>query len=60
MPWAEEDMRVLLRYADQVGMAVPAADMVRDEITRIKVAKAAWADGGGARSSMDAFTRAHI
>lgn len=60
MPWAEEDMRALLGYADQVGLPMPAARAVRDEITRIKVEKAAWAEGGGARSSMDAFTRAHV
>lgn len=38
----------------------PAARTVRDEITRIKVEKAAWAEGGGARSSMDAFTRTRV
>lgn len=59
MPWAEEDMRVLLQYADQVGLAVPTAGVVREEIKRIKIAKAAWTDGGGTASSMDAFTRAH-
>lgn len=60
MPWAEEDMRVLLEYADRAGLPMPVAGLVRDQIEALKVLKNAWADGGGSASSMDAFTRAHL
>lgn len=60
MPWAEEDMRVLLQYADEAGLELPVADLVREQITAIKRVKNGWAAGGGASSSMDAFTRAHL
>jgi 3-hydroxyisobutyrate dehydrogenase-like beta-hydroxyacid dehydrogenase len=60
MPWAEDDMRIVMQYADQVKLPMPAAGLLREEMKAIKVVKNAWTDGGGAKSSMDAFTRAHI
>lgn len=59
MPWAEEDMRVLLDHARSVDLALPAAELTAELIETIKQDKAAWADGGGRQASMDAFTRAH-
>jgi 3-hydroxyisobutyrate dehydrogenase-like beta-hydroxyacid dehydrogenase len=60
MPWAEDDMRIVMQYADEVKLPMPAAGLLREEMKAIKVVKNAWTDGGGAKSSMDAFTRAHI
>jgi 3-hydroxyisobutyrate dehydrogenase-like beta-hydroxyacid dehydrogenase len=59
MPWAEKDMRILMQHADDVRLAMPAAGLVREEIKAIKVVKNDWAEGGGAKSSMQAFIRAH-
>jgi 3-hydroxyisobutyrate dehydrogenase-like beta-hydroxyacid dehydrogenase len=59
MPWAEKDMRILLQHADDVGFPIRLAGLIREEITEIKRQKAAWSEGGGAASSMDAFLRAH-
>jgi hypothetical protein len=39
---------------------MPAAGLLREEMKAIKVVKNAWTEGGGSKSSMDAFTRAHI
>jgi 3-hydroxyisobutyrate dehydrogenase-like beta-hydroxyacid dehydrogenase len=60
MPWAEDDMRIVMQYADEVKLPMPAAGLLREEMKAIKVVKNAWTEGGGAKSSMDAFTRAHI
>jgi 3-hydroxyisobutyrate dehydrogenase-like beta-hydroxyacid dehydrogenase len=60
MPWAEDDMRIVMQYADEVRLPMPAAGLLREEMKAIKVVKNAWTEGGGAKSSMDAFTRAHI
>lgn len=60
MPWAEKDMRILMQHADDVSLPMPNAGLVREEIKRIKLRKNAWAAGGGAKSSMDDFTRAHL
>ena len=60
MPWAEDDMRIVMQYADQAKLPMPAAGLLREEMKAIKVVKNAWTDGGGSKSSMDAFTRAHI
>lgn len=57
MPWAEEDMRVLREYAHAVGLELPLAETVERQITDIKQRKNGWTSGGGAGSSMDAFTR---
>lgn len=57
MPWAEKDMRILLQHAEDAKLPMPAAGLVREEIKSIKLAKAAWTEGGGVRSSMDAFIR---
>jgi 3-hydroxyisobutyrate dehydrogenase-like beta-hydroxyacid dehydrogenase len=59
MPWAEKDMRILLQHADDAALPMPNAGLVREEIKAIKVVKNAWTEGGGSKSSMDAFTRAH-
>ena len=59
MPWAEKDMRIVLQHADEAALPMPNAGLIREEIKGIKVVKNAWTDGGGAKSSMDAFTRAH-
>jgi 3-hydroxyisobutyrate dehydrogenase-like beta-hydroxyacid dehydrogenase len=59
MPWAEKDMRILMQHADEVRLAMPAAGLVREEIKALKILKNAWAEGGGATSSMDSFVRAH-
>jgi len=60
MPWAEDDMRIVMQYADEAKLPMPAAGLLRETMKGIKIAKNAWTDGGGAKSSMDAFTRAHI
>jgi len=60
MPWAEDDMRIVMQYADEVKLPMPAAGLLREEMKAIKVVKNAWTEGGGAKSSMDAFTRAHL
>lgn len=60
MPWAEEDMRVVLQYAADVGLPLPLAGLVGAQIAAIKVEKAAWTEGGGAVSSMDAYVRGHL
>jgi 3-hydroxyisobutyrate dehydrogenase-like beta-hydroxyacid dehydrogenase len=60
MPWAEKDMRIVMQHADEVRLPMPNAGLVREEIKAIKVVKNAWTDGGGSKSSMDAFTREHI
>jgi 3-hydroxyisobutyrate dehydrogenase-like beta-hydroxyacid dehydrogenase len=59
MPWAEKDMRILMQHADEARLPMPAAGLVREEITALKVRKNAWTEGGGATASMDAFVRAH-
>jgi 3-hydroxyisobutyrate dehydrogenase-like beta-hydroxyacid dehydrogenase len=59
MPWAEKDMRIVLQHADDARLPMPNAGLVREEIKAIKVVKNAWTEGGGAKSSMDAYTRAH-
>ncbi len=60
MPWAEKDMRILMQHADEAGLPMPNAGLVREEIKQIKVVKNAWTDGGGSKSSMNDFTRAHL
>lgn len=60
MPWAEKDMRILMQYADEARLAMPAAGLVREVIKEIKIVKNAWTEGGGSKASMDAFTRAHL
>jgi len=59
MPWAEKDMRILLQHADDARMEMPLGGLVREEIKAIKIVKNAWTEGGGSKSSMDAFVRAH-
>jgi 3-hydroxyisobutyrate dehydrogenase-like beta-hydroxyacid dehydrogenase len=59
MPWAEKDMRILMQHADEARLAMPAAGLVREEIKAIKIVKNEWADGGGSKSSMEAFIKAH-
>lgn len=60
MPWAEKDMKILMQHADQVALPMPNAGLTREEIKGIKVIKNAWVEGGGSKSSMDAFVRAHF
>jgi 3-hydroxyisobutyrate dehydrogenase-like beta-hydroxyacid dehydrogenase len=60
MPWAEKDMRIVMQHADDAALPLPNAGLVREEIEAIKVVKNAWTEGGGSRSSMDEFTRAHL
>jgi 3-hydroxyisobutyrate dehydrogenase-like beta-hydroxyacid dehydrogenase len=60
MPWAEDDMKIVMQYADEAKLPMPAAGLLREEMKAIKIVKNAWTEGGGAKSSMDAFTRAHI
>ncbi|MDX6234132.1 MAG: 3-hydroxyisobutyrate dehydrogenase [Nocardioidaceae bacterium] len=59
MPWAEKDMHILMQHADEAGLPMPAAGLVREEIKALKIAKNAWTEGGGPTASMDAFVRAH-
>lgn len=59
MPWAEKDMRILMQHADEAGLPMPNAGLVREEIKQIKLVKKAWTEGGVA-ASMDEFTRAHL
>jgi 3-hydroxyisobutyrate dehydrogenase-like beta-hydroxyacid dehydrogenase len=60
MPWAEKDMKIVMQHADQVGIAMPNAGLTREQIKGIKIVKNAWDEGGGSKSSMDAFVRAHL
>lgn len=60
MPWAEKDMRIVLQHADDAALPMPNAGLVREEIKAVNVVKNAWTAGGGARASMDEFTRAHL
>jgi 3-hydroxyisobutyrate dehydrogenase-like beta-hydroxyacid dehydrogenase len=60
MPWAEKDMRILIQHADEVRLPMPLAGLIREEIKAIKIAKNEWTDGGGVKSSMDAFVRSHL
>ena len=60
MPWAEKDMRIVLQHADDAALPMPNAGLVREEIKAVKVVKNAWTAGGGAKASMDEFTRAHL
>jgi 3-hydroxyisobutyrate dehydrogenase-like beta-hydroxyacid dehydrogenase len=60
MPWAEKDMRILLQHADEAALPMPNAGLIREEITASKVFKNAWTEGGGAKASMNEFTRAHL
>lgn len=60
MPWAEKDMRILLQQADGAALPMPNAGLIREEIKAIKVTKNGWTAGGGAKASMNEFTRAHL
>jgi 3-hydroxyisobutyrate dehydrogenase-like beta-hydroxyacid dehydrogenase len=60
MPWAEKDMRILLQHADDARLPMPNAGLIREEIKAVKVVKNAWTEGGGSKSSMNEFTRAHL
>jgi 3-hydroxyisobutyrate dehydrogenase-like beta-hydroxyacid dehydrogenase len=60
MPWAEKDMRIVMQHADDAALPLPNAGLVREEIKAIKVVKNAWTEGGGSKSSMNEFTRAHL
>lgn len=60
MPWAEKDMRIMMGYADEAALPMPLAGLIRETIKDIKIVKNAWSEGGGSKSSMDDFTRAHI
>ncbi|MBB5790207.1 NAD(P)-dependent oxidoreductase [Jiangella mangrovi] len=60
MPWAEKDMRIMMQYADEAALPMPLAGLIRETIKEIKIVKNAWTEGGGRKSSMDDFTRAHI
>jgi 3-hydroxyisobutyrate dehydrogenase-like beta-hydroxyacid dehydrogenase len=60
MPWAEKDMKIVMQHADQVGIAMPNAGLTREQIKAIKIVKNAWDEGGGSKSSMDAFVRDHL
>jgi 3-hydroxyisobutyrate dehydrogenase-like beta-hydroxyacid dehydrogenase len=60
MPWAEKDMAIVMRHADEAKLPMPSAGLVREEIKRIKGVKNTWTEGGGATSSMNDFTRAHL
>ena len=60
MPWAEDDMRIVTQYADQAKLPMPLGGLVREVMKDIKFHKGAWTEGGGNKSSMDAFTRAHL
>lgn len=58
MPWAEDDMAVLMRVADEQRLPMVAGGVVRELIKAIKLEKAALPDGGGAAGSMDQVIRA--
>jgi 3-hydroxyisobutyrate dehydrogenase-like beta-hydroxyacid dehydrogenase len=60
MPWAEKDMAIVMRHADEARLPMQSAGLVREEIKRIKVVKNAWTEGGGATSSMSDFTMTHL
>lgn len=59
MPWAEKDMAILAQHAERVGLAMPLAALIGDQISAIKQAKAAWTGGAGGLASMESFLRAH-
>ena len=48
LPWAEEDMRMVLAAVDRVGMQAPVSDAVRTAIARVKDS-GALSEGGLAR-----------
>jgi len=56
MPWAEKDMSILMRHADEVHLAMPAAGLVRELIKDIKQLKRVQS-ADGTRSSMDVMVR---
>lgn len=57
MPWAEKDMGIVMTYADEVKLPLPLAGLTREAIKAIKIEKNVWAEGGGPRSSMNAFLK---
>ncbi len=58
MPWAEDDMAVLMQAADEQKLPMIAAGVVRELIKAIKLEKAVLPDGGGSSGSMDQLVRA--
>ncbi len=58
MPWAEDDMAVLMQAADEQKLSMIAAGVVRELIKAIKLEKAVLPDGGGSSGSMDQLVRA--
>lgn len=58
MPWAEDDMAVLMQAADEHRLPMAAAGVVRELIKAIKLEKAGLPGGGGVGGSMDEMVRA--
>jgi 3-hydroxyisobutyrate dehydrogenase-like beta-hydroxyacid dehydrogenase len=55
MPWAEKDMAIVLDYAARVGLEMPVSATAADAIAAVKLEKARWTEGGGAKSAMSDF-----
>jgi 3-hydroxyisobutyrate dehydrogenase-like beta-hydroxyacid dehydrogenase len=58
MPWAEDDMAVVLQAADDERLPMAAAGVVRELIKAIKLEKATVPGGGGAAGSMHQLVEA--
>lgn len=55
MPWAEDDMSIVMERADAVALPMPLAGLVRELIKDIKVRKRAWGTDPESYESMFDF-----
>ncbi len=58
MPWAEDDMAVIMQAADEERLPMPAAGVIRELIKAIKLEKATVSGGGGVAGSMHQLVKA--
>lgn len=58
MPWAEDDMAMVLEHAERVGLEVPLASVVSERIARIKEDRSAWRSEDAAVSAMSDYLEA--
>jgi hypothetical protein len=55
MPWAEDDMTIVMERADALALPLPLAGLVRELIKDIKVRKRAWGTDPESYESMFDF-----
>jgi 3-hydroxyisobutyrate dehydrogenase-like beta-hydroxyacid dehydrogenase len=55
MPWAEDDMSIVMERADQLKLPLPLAGLVRELIKGIKIDKADWGTDPESYESMFDF-----